>query len=418
MGLLGLFLTASMPVLNVLLLTAVGSISATSRVNILNQEARKHLNNVVYYVFNPSLVSSNLSQTITLESMVLLWFMPVSLVLNFVIGSALGWIVIQVTSSPPHLRGVILASCSAGNIGNLLIILVPAMCKEKGSPLGSPDVCDTYGMAYASLSLAIGTILQWSYVYNLVRISSPYKEENVSAKLSKMDFQEESRCLLPQSCMAKEISNSNCLLYTQCLNEPASPLEPYGGNDKKVPRLDDRKTLLRRLSRIIDIKKLFAPASIGVIIGLIIGSVPQIKRWIIGQGAPLRVIQDSATLLGNGTIPCIHLITGGNLTKGLQGPTIKFSIILGVMIVRYIALPLIGIFIVQWAVHLGLVHSDPLYHFILLLQYAVPPAMNITSMVQMFEVGQGELSVIFLWTYVMASVALTLWSTLFLWIVS
>ncbi|XP_020271078.1 protein PIN-LIKES 4-like isoform X2 [Asparagus officinalis] len=339
MGLLGLFLTASMPVLNVLLLTAVGSISATSRVNILNQEARKHLNNVVYYVFNPSLVSSNLSQTITLESMVLLWFMPVSLVLNFVIGSALGWIVIQVTSSPPHLRGVILASCSAGNIGNLLIILVPAMCKEKGSPLGSPDVCDTYGMAYASLSLA-------------------------------------------------------------------------------VPRLDDRKTLLRRLSRIIDIKKLFAPASIGVIIGLIIGSVPQIKRWIIGQGAPLRVIQDSATLLGNGTIPCIHLITGGNLTKGLQGPTIKFSIILGVMIVRYIALPLIGIFIVQWAVHLGLVHSDPLYHFILLLQYAVPPAMNITSMVQMFEVGQGELSVIFLWTYVMASVALTLWSTLFLWIVS
>lgn len=48
MGLLELFITASVPVLNVLILTAVGLFLALDRINILNGDARKHLNNVSY----------------------------------------------------------------------------------------------------------------------------------------------------------------------------------------------------------------------------------------------------------------------------------------------------------------------------------------------------------------------------------
>lgn len=63
--------------------------------------------------------------------------------------------------------------------------------------------------------------------------------------------------------------------------------------------------------------------------------------------------------------------------SGLRGSGIRFSLILGVVIVRYIVLPLVGILVVKGAINLGLLHQDPLYHFILLLQYALPPAMNI-----------------------------------------
>jgi hypothetical protein len=45
--------------------------------------------------------------------------------------------------------------------------------------------------------------------------------------------------------------------------------------------------------------------------------------------------------------------------------------------VRNIFLPLIGIGIVKAAHHLGMVESDSLYQFILLLQYALPPAMTV-----------------------------------------
>lgn len=56
---------------------------------------------------------------------------------------------------------------------------------------------------------------------------------------------------------------------------------------------------------------------------------------------------------------------------------IQPSVVVGVIAVRYIFLPLIGIAIVRGALSLGLVRFDPLYLFILLLQYALPPAMNI-----------------------------------------
>ena len=40
------------------------------------------------------------------------------------------------------------------------------------------------------------------------------------------------------------------------------------------------------------------------------------------------------------------------------------------------------------------------------------------TMAQLFDVAQDECSVIFLWTYLVASLALTVWSTIFLSILS
>ncbi|CDP07249.1 unnamed protein product [Coffea canephora] len=155
MGLLDLFSAASIPVLKVLLVTALGSYLALDRVNILGEDARKHLNSIVFYVFNPAIVSSNLAKTITYDSMVKLWFMPFNILITFLVGSVLGWLVIQMTRAPRHLHGLVIGCCAAGNLGNMLLIIIPAVCKEKGSPFGAPDVCHSYGMAYASLSMAV-----------------------------------------------------------------------------------------------------------------------------------------------------------------------------------------------------------------------------------------------------------------------
>lgn len=172
MALLDLFIASSIPVLKVLLITGLGFYLALDSVDVLGEDARKHLNNVVFFVFNPALVASNLAQTITYESMVKLWFMPFNILITFIIGSLLGWIVLQITRPPPNLRGLILGCCAAGNLGNLPLVIIPAICKEQGSPFGSPEACRTYGLAYVSLSMAVGAIYLWSYVYNLVRVSS------------------------------------------------------------------------------------------------------------------------------------------------------------------------------------------------------------------------------------------------------
>lgn len=62
---------------------------------------------------------------------------------------------------------------------------------------------------------------------------------------------------------------------------------------------------------------------------------------------------------------------------GLRGTSTPVWTIVGIVAVRYIFLPLLGVVVVKGAIHLGLVQSDPLFQFVLLLQYALPPAMNI-----------------------------------------
>ncbi|WRX09227.1 hypothetical protein QQP08_001714 [Theobroma cacao] len=70
--------------------------------------------------------------------------------------------------------------------------------------------------------------------------------------------------------------------------------------------------------------------------------------------------QSSSWLIRDAAIPIITLIVGGNLLRGLKGPG---------------------------------------------------------TITQLFKAGESECSVIMLWTYGLASISLTLWSTVFMWLV-
>lgn len=155
MGFVDLFFVALVPVLKTLIITAVGVFLALERVNLLGSTARHHLNNLVFYIFTPALVASSLAETVTSSNIVSLWFMPVNILLTFIIGSALGWILVKITAIPVDLHGLVISCCAAGNLGNLLLIIIPAVCEEKNSPFGDSITCSTNGKAYASLSMAV-----------------------------------------------------------------------------------------------------------------------------------------------------------------------------------------------------------------------------------------------------------------------
>ncbi|KAK1586784.1 hypothetical protein Q3G72_006121 [Acer saccharum] len=339
MRILDIFLASFLPVLKVLFLTVLGLFLALQRVDILGAEASKHLNNVAFFVFSPSLIASSLANNLTVKSIGILWFMPLNILLTFIVGSALGWILVKITRTPRDLWGLIIGCCAAGNLGNMPMIIIPAVCKERDHPFGNADVCYNQGIAYSSLSMAMPF---------LTRIK-------------------------------------------QCFQTFASKL---------------------------NLRKVFAPSTIGAIIGFMVGGIPQLRKVLIGDSAPLRVVQDTTSLLGGASIPTESLIVGANLLRGLKRSRIHLSIIVGIIVIRYIILPILGVCIVKGAIHFGLVNSDhKLYQFLLLLQFAVPPAISIGTMTQLHGAGEGECSVIMLWTYILASVSLTLWSIFFMWFV-
>jgi auxin efflux carrier family protein len=97
----------------------------------------------------------------------------------------LGWIACNILKLPQHFRGLIISFCSAGwvsspglhvsflfmyamlmsimalltnagNLGNLLLIIVPAVCDEDGNPFGRDrDIGRSRGLSYSPLSMAV-----------------------------------------------------------------------------------------------------------------------------------------------------------------------------------------------------------------------------------------------------------------------
>ncbi|CAL5371424.1 unnamed protein product [Camellia sinensis] len=392
MGFLTLFEMASMPILQVLIISTLGAFMATGYLDLLTPLTQKSLNKIVFMV-----------------DLIAWWFMPVNLGLTFLLGGMLGWIAVKLLKPKSELEGLIIATCSAGNLGGLMLIIVPAICREDSSPFGDHKICSSVGLSYASFSMALGNIYIWTYTYQLVRSSAlkckaivqvPNKDLAANVKTHLLLEGQVQQHVTPSTISTQEDTDNQAVIVSE-----ASTSKIEGGN---VPFWGNVTVVLLPL-----LEQLLTPPTLSVIVGFFFGAVPWLKNLIIGDNAPLRVIQDSIKLLGDGTVPCLTLLLGG-----LRKASLKPIMIVAVICVRYVFLPLIGIGIVNVAGNLGFLPSDPLYRYVLLIQFAVPPAMNIGIMTQLFDVAQEECSVLFLWTYLVASLSLTIWSTIFMWILS
>lgn len=409
-----------MPILQVLLISGLGAFMATEYCGLLTADARKSLNKIVFMVFTPSLMFASLARTVTLQDIISWWFMPVNIAVTFLIGGMLGWIVVKLLKPKPYLEGLVIATCASGNLGNLLLIIVPAICNEDNSPFGDKSACSSVGLSYASFSMALGGFFIWTYTYQLVRSSSvKYKELQAVDDFAKqpnkdLDSNESTRLLKGENQEPVAISVQSTKSVEDVEDQAVISQESSGKSEK------ESVTLWGKFAGVLHkiLEELLAPATLAAILGFIFGAISWLRKLIIGDSAPLRVIQDSVKLLGDGTIPCITLILGGNLTQGLRTSRIRPWVILGVLSVRYIISPAIGIGVVKAANSLGFLPPDPLYHYVLMVQFTLPPAMNIGTMTQLFNVGQEECSVLFLWTYLAAALALTFWSTVYMWILS
>ncbi|KAF5184569.1 Auxin efflux carrier family protein [Thalictrum thalictroides] len=251
-----------------------------------------------------------------------------------------------------------------------------------------------------------------------MRAFSCTAEVSVNGSSDHKEFPQETSEVLRESFKEPLLSSEDYLISVDPADQLALPCTRDKPKVKQVPFIVKCVQQSKMFAQKINLNKILAPSTCGVIVGFIVGLVPPVRNAMIGDSAPLRVILSSVNLVGQGTIPIMTLLVGGNLLKGLTGTGMKKRIVVSIILVRYIFMPLIGILVVKGAHHIGFVHSDPLYQFVLLLQFALPPAMSISTVTQLFSAGENECSVIMLWTYIFASLAITLWATFYMWLVA
>ncbi|XP_054823235.1 protein PIN-LIKES 7 isoform X1 [Prosopis cineraria] len=416
MGFLELLGVASAPILQVLLVSAVGAFLATSLCNnLLSPDFRKSLNKLVFTVFTPSLVFASFARTVSLQDMISWWFMPVNVALTFLIGGIIGWMIVKCLKPDLKLEGLIIASCSSGNLGNLPIVIIPAICFQQGGPFGDRDACHSAALSYSSFSMALGGVFIWTYTYQIMRSRSMKFKALEAAEVLKvpnkdLEAHPQTRLLedAPEQNVAIQISTPNCNGDSENQNmvdqDSSNVNEPFF------------RRFIGTVGQILE--ELKAPPTIAIILGFLFGGVSWLRNLIVGEDAPLAVIQNSIQLMGEGTIPCITILLGGNLTQGLRSSSVRLWSVVSIVVSKYIVIPIIGLFIVKVAANLKLLPPYPLFQYVLVMQYAMPPAMNISTMAQLFDVGQEECSVILFWTYGAAAIALTVWSTVLMWMLS
>ncbi|XP_020206378.1 protein PIN-LIKES 7 [Cajanus cajan] len=401
MGFWELLEVASAPVIQVLLISLVGVYMASDYCNnLLSSNFRKSLNKIVFIAFTPSLIFVSFAKNVSLDEMISWWFMPVNIGFTFLIGAILGWIIVKLLKPNLKVEGLIIASCSTGNMGNLPVVIIPAICDEKGGPFGAPDDCRNRALSYSFCSLALGGVFIWTYTYQLMRNTSMRYKAFEAAEILKIPNKEveanvETRLLKQND--GYTIDTENQVIVDQC---------------SSIVSINTEKNLWHRMMETIGqiLAELMSPPTIATFLGFLFGGVAWLRNLIIGHDAPLRVIQESIQMLGDGTIPCITVLLGGNLTQGMKSSSIKPLILICIIIARLFLLPVIGFCVVKAAANLGFLPLDPLFQYVLVMQYALPPAMNISTMAQLFDVGTEEYSVILLWTYGAATISLTLWS--------
>lgn len=64
---------------------------------------------------------------------------------------------------------------------------------------------------------------------------------------------------------------------------------------------------------------------------------------------------------------------------GMQSSSVQPLVVICIIIARLVLLPAIGFFVVRGAANFGLLPLDPLFQYVLVIQYALPPAMNISE---------------------------------------
>nr|KYP33670.1 putative transporter C5D6.04 [Cajanus cajan] len=392
--------SAIVPLLKLLCLTVIGLLLANPTMQFIPKATFKLLSKLVFALFLPCLIFTELGESITLENFRDWWFIPVNVLVSTALGCLLGLLVVIICHPPPELTRFTIIMTGFGNTGNLLLAVVGSVCHSKDNPFGKH--CNTRGVAYVSLSQWVSVILVYTLVYHMMEPPMEYYE------------------IVEEGAEIEE---------EQALNDISRPLlveaEWPGIEDKEtehsktpfIARIFKSISVVRRIRIVAEqtpLQHILQPPTIASLLAIIIGMVPQLKALFFGYDAPLSFITDSLEILAGAMVPSVMLILGGMLAEGPNESKLGLRTTIGITVARLLVLPLLGIGIVALSDKLNfLVANDAMFRFVLLLQYTTPSAILLGAIASLRGYAVSEASALLFWQHVFALFSFSLYIVIY-----
>ncbi|KAL9315150.1 hypothetical protein ACSQ67_016151 [Phaseolus vulgaris] len=413
---LGSIEIAVMPIVKVFTMCALGLLMASKYVDILHASGRKLLNGLVFTLLLPCLIFSQLGQAVTLQKMLDWWFIPVNVVLGSVAGSIIGFVVATIIRPPyPYFKFTII-QIGIGNIGNVPLVLISALCRDQSNPFGDSEQCSKDGTAYISFGQWVGAIILYTYVFNMLAPppEGTFDIDNESVPLKSTPMGDATPEQIPLLVREDGVSSTS----------------------QNTSKKWEIKGLLAFVYEKLKLKQVLQPLSllhfayVLQILAMTLGAVPFFKQLIFTPDAPLFFFTDSCMILGEAMIPCILLALGGNLIDGPGSSKLGFRTTAAIVFARLVLVPPVGLGIVMLADKFGFlpltircfglscsfsIQCQPLY-----LQHNtgsswVGRVARKGAVASLRGCGRDAAAVLF-WVHIFAIFSMAIWIILFLYI--
>lgn len=413
-----------LPLLKLICLSVMGIVLSRPRTQLVPKATFKLLSKLVFALFLPCLIFIHLGDAITLKNFVRWWFIPTNVIISTGIGCLLGLIVVKICRPPPEYSRFTIIMTGFGNTGNLPLAIVGSVCHSVDSSFG-PD-CQTNGTAYVSFAQCVAVLLIYTLVYHMMEPPMEYYEvvqdeaeiqeqvptNNLSrpllveAEWPGIEDRETEYCKTP--LIARVFANESDLSQRN-IPEPDSvevgSSSSHPGSPKSLRCLAEPQVVrkIRIVAEKTPIIHILQPPTVATLLAFFVGMVPPIKSIVYGEDAPLSFITDSLEILAGAMVPSVMLILGGMLAEGPDESRLGLRTTIGIIIARLFVLPLIGVGVVGLADKLNfLIHGDPMYPFVLLLQYTTPSAILLGAVASLRGYAVKEASALLFWQHICA----------------
>ncbi|KAM1160018.1 hypothetical protein TB2_032635 [Malus domestica] len=401
-SLLGTIKIAVLPIAKVFTVCSLGLLMASKYVNIFPASGRKLLNGLVFSLLLPCLIFSQLGQAITLHKMLEWWFIPVNVVIGSTTGSIIGYIVASLVHPPYPFFKFTIVQIGIGNIGNVPLVLISALCRDKSNPFGDSTTCKTDGTAYISFGQWVGAIILYTYVFQML---SPPPEGTFDVEEKELPIKSPRNGTTPDQVPLLTPDENE---EETARKEEVAETESNASNKPKITKF------FLFIYEKLKLKQVLQPPIIASILAMVLGTIPFLKKLIFTSDGPLFFFTDSCIILGEAMIPCILLALGGNLVDGPGSSKLGLRTTAAIIFARLVLVPPVGLGVVMLADKLGfLPPNDQMFRFVLLLQHTMPTSVLAGAVANLRGCGREAAAVLF-WVHIFAIFSMAGWIVLYL----
>mmetsp|Transcript_5903 Transcript_5903/g.20781 ORF Transcript_5903/g.20781 Transcript_5903/m.20781 type:complete len:420 (+) Transcript_5903:1335-2594(+) len=371
---------------------------------VMDKKGRQVVSQLCANAFVPALVFDKLCRSVTLQDVVTWWTLPLNVLASILGGGATGIGLAKLAKVEKAHHMTFLCASALGNLGNLPLVLVHAVCTSENTPFGA--ACEERGIAYVAFGMFVATLVQWS-VANVL-LAPPKPPVRHQCELSEWNARDaqpggttdegakeqegegsEKDALIERDEIEVEVPKADARPNV----EEWKPMESIGEAQKQTRERQPYAGLL---------KQLLTPPVLATFLALFIGAVPALKGLLYGAGAPLAPLSNAIAVVGGGMVPSLLILLGSLLSEGPATSTLQKRTVLLIVGLRGAILPVMGMGFVALLKVGGCLPPDPLFQFVLLIQHTLPSAINLSTIATMHDHNALEMSSLLFYQYIAA----------------